>query len=117
MKHIPDSQTPQTFGFQSEQLRKLHKPLDHKHVYLRDVEGRQLSYIEGWYAISKANEIFGYSGWDRETVHIERVLDSVKAENTTCGYIARIRIRVRAGSVEISREGTGCGFATARAPG
>src|SRR5262245_49254735 len=35
---------------------------------------RQLSYIEGWYAISEANRIFGFDGWSRETVESRCVL-------------------------------------------
>ena len=31
-------------------------------------DGPTLSYIEGWFAISEANRIFGFEGWDRETV-------------------------------------------------
>lgn len=103
-------------GFDASQLCKLQKPLDQKRVHLREIDGRQLSHIEGWYAIAQANEIFGYAAWDRETVFLERVQESAMTESTTCGYIARIRIRVRAGTVEVTREGTGCGFATARSP-
>jgi hypothetical protein len=30
-----------------------------------------LSYIEGWHAIAEANRVFGFEGWDRETVVAE----------------------------------------------
>jgi hypothetical protein len=103
-------------GFDATQLNKLQMQLDPNRVHLREIEGRQLSHIEGWYAIAQANEIFGYAAWDRETVFLERVQETTKGETTTCGYIARIRIRVRAGTVDVAREGTGCGFATARSP-
>ena len=42
----------------------------HRHVRTREANGRELSYIEGWYAISEANRIFGFDGWNRETVEI-----------------------------------------------
>lgn len=107
---------PPSQGFPVNQLRKLQKPLGEHHVHVREAEGKQLSYIEGWYAIAQANEIFGYAGWDREIVFFERTLETTKPDITTCGYIARVRVRVRAGSVDVSREGTGWGFAASRHP-
>ena len=104
-------------GFEPTQLRKLQRALDPRRVQIREVEGRQLSHIEGWYAIAQANEIFGYAGWDRETVFLERVQETIKADGATCAYVARIRVRVRAGLQEVCREGTGCGVATARSAG
>jgi recombination DNA repair RAD52 pathway protein len=29
---------------------------------MREANGRELFYIEGWYAISEANRIFGFDG-------------------------------------------------------
>ena len=37
-------------------------------VKQREVEGKVLHYLEGWHIISEANRIFGYDGWDRETL-------------------------------------------------
>jgi recombination DNA repair RAD52 pathway protein len=102
-------------GFTKDQLRKLVREVDAKHIHSRDFEGRKLSYIEGWYAIAQANEIFGYAGWDREMVHFERVMERARGDTVTCGYLARVRIRVRAGSAAIIREGTGWGSASATA--
>ena len=34
----------------------------------REAQGCELSSIEGWYAISEANRIFEFDGWNRETV-------------------------------------------------
>ena len=107
MEHIPA-------GFTFRQLRRLLRPVDPTHVQSREVEGRTLSYIQGWYAIAQANAIFGYAGWDREMVHFERVTDRREGDNAVCGYIARVRIRVRAGGSEIIREGSGWGWAMAR---
>src|SRR6185295_2545789 len=75
-------------------------------------------YVEGWFALSEANAIFGFANWDRETVHFERLFERTRGETTTCAYTARVRIRVRAGEqVTVSREGTGCGTASARSAG
>ena len=73
--------------------------------------GRQLSYIEGWYAVTQANEIFGYGGWDRETVHFERVYEKARGDGGCLRLSARVRIKVRAGDSIISREGSGWGWA------
>jgi hypothetical protein len=49
-------------------------------------------------------------------VHFERVMERTRSDAiVTCGYMARVRIRVRAGSTEIIREGTGWGSATSDA--
>ena len=101
-------------GFSSAQLRKLTSKLDRAHVHTRSVEGRQLDYIEGWFALSEANAIFGFDNWDRETVHFERLFERVRGDMTSCAYLARVRIRVWAGDRQIRREGTGCGTGSAR---
>lgn len=98
--------------FSRDQLQKLVRDPDARHVHSREIEGRPLSYLEGWYAIAQANAIFGYAGWDRETIRSELVLERTKNETVTCAYAARVRIRVRAGSVEVVREGTGWGSAS-----
>ena len=57
-------------GFSAKQVQALRRNPDHRHVRTRSANGRQLSYIEGWYAISEANRIFGFDAWSRETVEI-----------------------------------------------
>ena len=101
-------------GFSRDQLRKLVRDVDATHVQSRELDGKRLSYIEGWYAIAQANAIFGHAGWDREMVHFERVMERTRGDAiVVCGYMARVRIRVRAGSTEVIREGTGWGSASA----
>jgi DNA recombination protein Rad52 len=104
-------------GFSPFQLKKLTGKLDRAHVQSRNIEGRTIDYIEGWFALSEANAIFGFANWDRETVHFERLFERTRGEMTTCSYSARVRIRVRAGGAIVSREGTGCGMASARNAG
>jgi len=96
-------------GFSPEQLKKLLKRLDPTRVQSREINGRQIDYIEGWFAIAEANAIFGYAGWDREMVHFDRVFERVQSRGTDCAYVARVRVRVRAGDRVIIREGTGFG--------
>ena len=57
-------------GFSAKQVQALRRNLDQRHIRTREANGRELSYIEGWYAISEANRIFGFDGWNRETIGI-----------------------------------------------
>ena len=102
-------------GFSIAQLKKLSKPIDARHIHKRQHDGRELSYIPGWFAVAEANAIFGYAGWDRETVHLERLYEKNAFNAINCGYLARVRITVRASETIITREGTGFGFASATA--
>jgi len=101
-------------AFSPAQLRKLVGKLDRANVHSRTVEGRRIDYIEGWFALSEANAIFGFANWDRETVHFERLFERTRGEMTSCAYSSRVRVLVRAGDTIIAREGTGCGTASAR---
>lgn len=97
-------------GFSINQVRKLHRPVPADRIRTRLVDGKTLSYVEGWYAISKANEIFGEAGWDRETIRIEPI-DTGKSASDICGYMAKVRITIRSHGAPVVREGTGCGWA------
>ena len=98
----------------ADQVAALSANLDRKHVKSRAQAGRQLSYIEGWHAIAEANRIFGYDAWDRETVELHQLGDPRKGTNQRgdeqwrVGYMARVRVTVRAGDVVVTRDG--CGF-------
>ena len=97
--------------FSSTQLQKLSHKLDRQHVHTRSVDGKNIDYIEGWFAIAEANAIFGFGGWDREVVHFERLFERTRGEATNCAYLARVRIAVRTGASRVVREGTGLGSA------
>ena len=51
-------------GFSDRQVRALRRHVDGCHIRVRQIDGRELSYLEGWYAISAANRIFGFDGWN-----------------------------------------------------
>ena len=57
-------------GFSAKQVQALRRKLDSRQIRTREAHGRELSYIEGWFAISEANRIFGFDGWSRETVEL-----------------------------------------------
>jgi hypothetical protein len=95
--------------FSEPQIKLLSSKLNGKHVRTREMRGRTLSYIEGWYAIAEANRVFGFDSWDRETVWAECVWSEAKRDTKLCAYAARVRIKVRAGETLVCREGSGVG--------
>ena len=104
-------------GFSAKQVQALRRKLDHRHVRTREANGRELSYIEGWYAISEANRIFGFDGWNRETVDSRCVLARENRGSFLAVYIARVRITVHAEGATIVREGHGSGEGRGPSPG
>ena len=61
-------------GFSAKQVQALRRQPSHRYIRTREAHGRELTYLEGWYAISEANRIFGFDGWNRETVESKCVL-------------------------------------------
>jgi len=55
-------------GFSGKQVQALRRGLNSRYVRTRMANGRELSYIEGWFALAEANRIFGFDAWSRETV-------------------------------------------------
>ena len=104
-------------GFSAKQVKALRRNLDHRSVRTREANGRQLSYIEGWYAISEANRIFGFDGWSRETVESRCILARENRGSFLAIYIARVRISVFADGATIVREGHGSGEGRGPSPG
>jgi len=103
-------------AFTESQTRKLKAKLNAKHVRTRKSNGATLNYVEGWHVIAEANRIFGFDGWDRETVAVECVWSDMKGEFCRCSYTARVRITVRAGVTRIVREGSGSGEGRGKTP-
>src|SRR5664279_2377512 len=104
-------------GFSAKQTQALRRNLDHRYVRSREVNGRELSYIGGWYAISEANRIFGFDKWNRETVESRCVLTRENRGTFLAVYIARVRITVNVGDSTIIREGHGTGEGRGSTPG
>jgi Rad52/22 family double-strand break repair protein len=104
-------------GFSAKQVKALRRNLDHRSVRTREVSGRELSYIEGWYAISEANRIFGFDGWNRETIESRCVLARENRGSFLAVYTARVRISVQADGTTIVREGHGTGEGRSNSPG
>lgn len=104
-------------SFTQNQVRKLRSKLKPQHVKTREADGITLSYLEGWHVIAEANRIFGFDGWDRETLSSHCVWKSQVNGRYCASYIAQIRIRVRAGDKVVVREGSGTGESSASSPG
>src|ERR1035438_3959258 len=104
-------------GFSAGQTLALGRNLEHRHIRTREIHGRELSYIEGWYAISEANRIFGFDGWNRETVESKCVLTRENRGTFLAVYIARVRVTVHANGATVIREGHGTGEGHGTSPG
>lgn len=110
--------------FTKEQIAKLKAPLDGGKVKTRSQSGATFSYLEGWQVIDFANEVFGFDGWNRQTVMLQessRDLVTIKKQNYKTqqweeqqqwrvSYIAKVRITVG----DVLREGTGFGSGSSK---
>jgi Rad52/22 family double-strand break repair protein len=104
-------------GFSDKQVQALRRNLSSRNVRTREANGRELSYIEGWYAISQANRIFGFDGWSRETVESRCVLTREHRGAFLAVYTAKVRITVHANGATLIREGHGSGEGRGPSPG
>jgi hypothetical protein len=104
-------------GFSTKQVQALRRNLSSRHVCARVINGRELSYIEGWYAISEANRIFGFDAWNRETVDSRCALARENRGSFLAIYIAKVRITVHADGAAVVRDGHGSGEGRGSSPG
>ena len=104
-------------AFTDTQARQLKAKLNSRHVKTREADGTTLHYIEGWHAIAEANRIFGYDAWDRRTLGARCVWTANSGQKFQAAYVAKVRIRVRAGDITITRDGSGTGEGSALTPG
>jgi len=109
---------PQTqpSGFSPEQLAALSAPLDRANVRQREQGRSRVSYLEGWQVIAEANRIFGFDGWQRQTIAVrcvaqaERTIGRDQKPGWGVTYTARVRVTVTAGGLPpLIREGSGAG--------
>ncbi|MFM1901858.1 MAG: hypothetical protein RLZZ216_2434, partial [Cyanobacteriota bacterium] len=106
----PAAHQAQPPGFSPEQLAALSAPLDRTNVRQREQGRSRVSYREGWQVIAEANRIFGFGGWQRQTIafrcvaRAERLIgargasrDQKPGWGVTC--TARVRVTVTAGGL------------------
>ena len=82
-------------SFTEKQIGALRRNLNEAHIRRRQVNGRELTFIEGWHAIAEANRIFGFDQWDRETVESKCLLAREVRGAYLAVYIAKVRVTVR----------------------
>ena len=105
-----------TAVFSPEQITALSAPLDRAKVQTRSQAGRSLAYLEGWQVIAEANRIFGFDGWQRQTLasrcvsQAERPVGRDQKPGWGVTYTCRVRITVGTpDSAPVIREGCGAG--------
>jgi hypothetical protein len=105
-----------TCTFTAEQIACLCAPLDRAKVRQREQGRAKVSYLEGWQVIAEANRIFGFDGWQRETIQTRCVSQSERAigRDNRPGwgvtYTSRVRITVGGtAQTPVIREGSGAG--------
>lgn len=105
-------------GFGAETRRVLADKLDARSVKTRSQAGQTLSYLPHWHVIGRANELFGFDGWDRETTRLELIHSDTYTNDRTgkemfrVGWLAQVRITIRANGLTVVRVGTGFGQAS-----
>jgi len=111
MANTVSSSAPRSATFPAEQIAALSAPLDRAKVKQREQGRTKVSYLEGWQAIAEANRIFGFDGWQRETIAVrcihqgERSIGRDARTGWGVTYTARVRITVG----DVIREGSGAG--------
>jgi hypothetical protein len=114
----PPQEAPQAppAGFSPEQLAALSAPLDRANVRQREQGRGKVAYVEGWFAVAEANRIFGFDGWQRQTIAVrcvaqaERPIGRDQKPGWGVTYTARVRVTVTAGGLPpLIREGSGAG--------
>ena len=98
-------------GFSDKQVRALSRGVPARRIRSRTSDGRELTYIEGWFALAEANRIFGFDGWDRETIDAKCILGREARGRFTAVYSARVRITVHTAEGTVVRDGHGTGEA------
>ena len=104
-------------SFTAKQTQALRRSLNSGRIRTREANGRELSYIEGWYALSEANRIFGFDAWSRETMESRCVLTRENRGSFLAVYVSKVRITVQADGTTIVREGHGSGEGRGASPG
>ena len=110
------SQQPPALGYSPQQIEALCAPLNRAHISSREQGKGSVSYLKSFVVLQEANRIFGFDGWQRQTLscrcvsQAERLIGESKRPGWGVTYIARVRITVSAGANgTLIREGTGAG--------
>jgi len=106
----------QPSGFSPEQVAALAAPRDRANVRQREQGRGKVNYLEGWQLIAEANRIFGFDGWQRQTIALrcvnqsERTIGRDHCPGWGVTDTARLRMTVGEGTgAQLIREGSGAG--------
>lgn len=101
------------------QIEALQAPLFKGNVKARKQAGRDVSYIESWFAESEANRIFGFDGWDSQIKDLRVVSEravtigkggSYEKPGWSVSYICTVAVVVFVeGRDPVIRDGVGAG--------
>jgi hypothetical protein len=110
------SHQPPALGFSPQQIEALSAPLNRAYISSREQGKGSVSYLKSFVVLQEANRIFGFDGWQRQTLscrcvsQAERLIGESKRPGWGVTYIARVRITVSAGANgTLIRAGTGAG--------
>jgi DNA recombination protein Rad52 len=97
----------------NHQIEALQAPLNKANVK-KNPKG--FDYVEGWHVIAEANRIFGFDGWDRETIEMKMLGEPEQDAKQLwrVAYHCRVRITVKTDGREIIRDGSGYGSGIVR---
>lgn len=87
---------------------RLNADLNSHHVSQRKQGTMSLSYLEAWFVIDQMNQIFGFTGWDRETQTMLEFCEERDGKFYVT-YTAKCKITVSTGTQNIVRLGHGVG--------
>lgn len=76
----------------SEQIAELKRPLDEKRIEHRKAKFGSVEYLPTWDIIQRANEIFGYGGWHRQIVRLEKAYAEEDEGTYNVAYLCEYRI-------------------------
>ncbi len=101
-----------------KQHELLSKPLASDYIKTRKGGGgKELSYVEGWYCIHRANEIFGFDGWTHEVVDLQLVSERFVEKSNDGGkyrqVVVLVRAKVRVTALGVAKEDIGICIGTA----
>jgi len=77
-----------------EQIAELKKPLDESRIQRRKAQFGTVEYLQTHDIIARANEIFGFGGWQREIKKLERIYQEEVEGVYNVGYLCEYRIKV-----------------------
>ena len=94
-----------------KQIEELNKDFPRDWVKKRKAGRDEVSYVEGWRVIDRANQIFGFDGWSFEVVEqqlvSERAVEKKGDRGTYTNLVVMVRAKVRVYALGVHREDVG----------